>query len=73
MKIKPESEISCQITLKSVKSGLFHTRYLHYCSLYYRTGNSQCKVGCRGSPHLPADILAADNYKGNELAQYSMK
>ncbi len=32
--IKPESEISRHITLLSVISGLFHTRYLHYCSLY---------------------------------------
>ncbi len=29
---KPESEISCHITLTSVISGLFHTRYLYYCS-----------------------------------------
>ncbi len=29
VKIKPESEISCHITLTSVISGLFHTRYLH--------------------------------------------
>ncbi len=28
MKIKPESEISSQITLTSVISGLLHTRYL---------------------------------------------
>ncbi len=28
MKIKPESEISCHITLTSVTSGLFHTKYL---------------------------------------------
>ncbi len=36
VKIKPESEISSHITLVSVTSGLFHTRYLHYyspCSL----------------------------------------
>ncbi len=31
-KIQPESEISCHITLTSVICGLFHTRYLHYCS-----------------------------------------
>ncbi len=30
VKIKPESEISCHITLTSVISGLFHNRYLHY-------------------------------------------
>ncbi len=30
--IKPESEISCHNTLTSVISGLFHTRYSHYCS-----------------------------------------
>ncbi len=29
VKIKPESEISSHITLPSVISGLFHTRYLH--------------------------------------------
>ena len=29
MKIKPESEMSSHITLRSVISGLFHTRYLH--------------------------------------------
>ncbi len=29
VKIKPESEISSHITLRSVISGLFHTRYLH--------------------------------------------
>ncbi len=29
VKIKPESEISSHITLTSVISGLFHTRYLH--------------------------------------------
>ena len=28
VKIKPESEISSHITLTSVISGLFHTRYL---------------------------------------------
>ncbi len=32
VKIKPESEISCHNTLTSVISGLFHARYLHYCS-----------------------------------------
>ncbi len=32
VKIKPEGEKSCHITLTSVISGLFHTRYLHYCS-----------------------------------------
>ncbi len=32
VKIKPESEISSHITLMSVISGLFHTRYLYYCS-----------------------------------------
>ncbi len=32
MKIKPESEISSHITLMSVISGLFHTRYLHWSS-----------------------------------------
>ncbi len=32
VKIMPESEISCHITLISVISGLFHTRYLHCCS-----------------------------------------
>ncbi len=47
MKIKPESEISCHITLTSVISGLFHTRYLYYCSWYKRKG----KVGCRGYSH----------------------
>ncbi len=30
--IKPESEISSNITLTSVISGLFHTRYLHWSS-----------------------------------------
>ncbi len=29
VKIKPESEISSHITLKSVINGLFHVRYLH--------------------------------------------
>ncbi len=29
VKIKPESEISSHITLMSVISGLFQTRYLH--------------------------------------------
>ncbi len=36
VKIKPESEISCHITLTTgfyfIFIGLFHTRYLHYCS-----------------------------------------
>ncbi len=32
MKIKPESEISSHITLMSVISGVFHTRYLHWSS-----------------------------------------
>ncbi len=32
VKIKPESEISSHITLTSVISGLFHTRYLYYSS-----------------------------------------
>ena len=27
--VKPESEISSHITLKSIISGLFHSRYLH--------------------------------------------
>ncbi len=35
VKIKPESEISCHITLMSVISGLFYTRYLHYYSLHW--------------------------------------
>ncbi len=34
VKIKPESEITSHTTLMSVISGLFHTRYLHCCSLY---------------------------------------
>ncbi len=34
VKIKPESEISCHITLKRVISGLFHTRYLHWSSFF---------------------------------------
>ncbi len=29
-----ESEISSNITMKSVISGLFNPRYLHCCSLY---------------------------------------
>ncbi len=33
MKIKPESETSSHITLPSVTSDLFHTRYLHCNSL----------------------------------------
>ncbi len=32
LKIKPESEIPSHNTLTSVINGLFHTRYLHYCS-----------------------------------------
>ncbi len=32
VKIQPESEISCHITLTSVISGLFYTRYLYYSS-----------------------------------------
>ncbi len=32
VKKKPESDISCHITLTSVISGLFYLRYLHYCS-----------------------------------------
>ncbi len=27
--VKPESEISSHITLTSIKSGVFHSRYLH--------------------------------------------
>ena len=30
---KPESDISCHITLQNVISGLFYTKYLHCCSL----------------------------------------
>ncbi len=40
MKIKPESEISSHITLRSVISSLCHTRYLH-AIVSTRTGNSQ--------------------------------
>ncbi len=40
VKIKPESEISSHISLTSVISGLFHTRYLHSnpieCRLHWR-------------------------------------
>ncbi len=39
--IKPESEISSHITLMSVISGLFHTRYLHWNSY---VGNSGVKL-----------------------------
>ncbi len=42
VKIKPENEISSHITLTSVTSGLFHTRYLHYCIVCTRIGNSLC-------------------------------
>ncbi len=35
MKIKPESEISSYITLTSVISSLFHTRYLHWSSFVF--------------------------------------
>ncbi len=38
MKIKPESKISNHITLKSVISGLFHTRYLHWSSFLVTHG-----------------------------------
>ncbi len=41
VKIKPESEISCRITLMSIIIGLFYTRYLR----------TLCKVGCRASPN----------------------
>ena len=46
----------------SVVSSLFHTRYLHWSSLYYRVGNSRCEVGHKTlyAPHTPSqDILAA--------------
>ncbi len=54
MKIKPES----YITLKSVISGLFYTRYLHCHSLYYDCKSQGVKLGV-GASHTPADILAA--------------
>ncbi len=54
MKIKPESEISCHITLTSVISGLFHTRYLYHCSLGLLTHRVKLVEGA-----TPGDILAA--------------
>ena len=53
MKIKPESEMSSHITLMSVISGLFHTRYLNCCSEYQRTDNSQVKLVV-GATHTPS-------------------
>ncbi len=51
MKIKPESEISCHITLTSVISGLFYPRYLHYCSTRGRvTGRVKLVVGATHTP-----------------------
>ncbi len=38
VKIKPKSEISSQITLQSVISGLFHTRYLYWSSFLVTHG-----------------------------------
>ncbi len=55
VKIKPESEMSSHITLLSVISGLFHTRYIF--TAVVRTGNSQPKVSYM-APTPPADILA---------------
>ncbi len=54
MKIKPESEISCHITL-TVISGLYSVLNIFHCSsLHYRVGNSGVKLAVklsRGSPH----------------------
>ncbi len=44
---KPESKISCHITLINVAYSTLDILTAVVCT---RTGNSQCKVGCRGSP-----------------------
>ncbi len=57
VKIKPVSEISSHITLKSVISGLFHTRYLHWSSFFlFFFVTHRCKVGenSLGAPHKPS-------------------
>ncbi len=51
MKIKPESEISSHITLKSVISGLFLARYLYPSSLLVALGVKLAAKLSRGSPH----------------------
>ncbi len=47
IKIKPESEISSHITLTSIISGLFHTRYNFTKVVCTRTSNSRGEVGSK--------------------------
>ncbi len=58
MKIKPESEISSDITLTSVISGLFHTRYLHQSSFLVTQLVKLAKTHY-GLPTTPADVIVA--------------
>ena len=52
--IKPKSEISSHITLMSVISGLFYTRYLHCCSsgLELETQSLKLVVGTTHTPSI---------------------
>ncbi len=59
MKIKPESEISSHITLTSVISGLFHTRYLYKVVSTRGRVTHSIKLAVGGLPTPPANILAA--------------
>ncbi len=60
MKIKPESEIYCHITLTSVISGLFPLDIFTGVVCFF-FGNLLCKVGenSLGAPHNPTYIIAA--------------
>ena len=62
MKIKSESEISSHITLLSVISGLFYTRYLH-AQLVLGLVIYRCKVDV-----LAATLTLLSKLKGGKVA-----
>ncbi len=73
MKIMPESEISCHTTLKSVNLAAALT-------LFGCTEDDSCKNpwgegggGGGGGGGGVVNLAGCCNYKGNELAQYSVK
>ena len=70
VKIKPESEISCHNTLTSVISGLFHTRYLHYCSFNPVEQGEELGTPEEGSckTRKLKSLACCYNYRGNKLA-----
>ncbi len=60
VKIKPESELSCHITLPSLIGSLFYARLLYFFLLGLVTHGVRLavKLSRQGLPTAPADILA---------------